>query len=71
LYPLREGESREATLAIKAGDAWQLIRRARVTEDEYKNQKQDRTWTAHFHVEEWDETRTVCIPSVSANRPIA
>ncbi len=59
LYPLREGESREATLAIKVGDAWQMISHTRVTEDEYKNQKQDRTWTAHFRVEKWDATRSI------------
>ena len=35
LYPLREGESREATLAVKVGDAWLMISRTRVTEDEF------------------------------------
>ena len=59
LYPLKDGESREATLAIKAGDAWKTIATTRVTEEDYKNYRQDKTWTAHFRVEKWDESRTV------------
>ena len=59
LYPLKDGETREATLAIKAGDAWKTIATTRVTEEPYNNYRQDKTWTAHFRVEKWDESRTV------------
>jgi hypothetical protein len=59
LYPLQDGESREATLAIKTGDAWKTIAATRVTEEPYNNYRQDKTWTAHFRVEKWDESRTV------------
>jgi hypothetical protein len=59
LYPLQDGERREAVLAIKAGDAWKSIATTRVTEEDYKNYRQDKTWTAHFRVEKWDDSRTV------------
>ena len=59
LYPLKDGETREAALAIKAGDAWATIATTQVTEEPYNNYRQDKTWTAHFRVEKWDESRTV------------
>ena len=59
LYPLKDGETREAALAIKAGDAWTIIATTQVTEEPYNNYRQDKTWTAHFRVEKWDESRTV------------
>jgi hypothetical protein len=59
LYPLQDGETREATLAIQVGDDWKTIASTRVTEEDYNNYRQDKTWTAHFRVEPWDESRTV------------
>ena len=59
LYPLKDGETREAALAIKAGDAWTTIATTQVTEEPYNNYRQDKTWTAHFRVEKWNESRTV------------
>lgn len=59
LYPLRDGESRETRLEVQRHGAWETLARARVTEDPYNNARRDRTWTAHFRVENWDEARTV------------
>ena len=59
LYPLKDGETREAALAIRAGDAWTTVATTHVTEEPYNNYRQDKTWTAHFRVEKWDESRTV------------
>jgi hypothetical protein len=58
LYPLRDGESRVAALQIKEADVWKTVAIARVTEEDY-NYRKDKTWTAHFRVEQWDETRGV------------
>jgi len=59
LYPLKDGESREARLQVKDGDGWRALATTRVTEEPYNNYRQDKTWTAHFRVENWDESRTV------------
>jgi hypothetical protein len=59
LYPLEEGESREARLDVKQGARWKTVAQAFVTEHEYKNYRNDKTWTAHFRVEKWDDKRTV------------
>ncbi|MCU0959691.1 MAG: alkaline phosphatase D family protein [Pirellulaceae bacterium] len=58
LYPLEDRENRDATLSVQDGDAWRTVASTRVTEDEYKNQRQDKTWTAHFRVAPWDDSRT-------------
>ncbi len=57
LYPLEAGDSRIATLLIKKDGKWQEVAQTRVTELEYGNPARDRTWTAHFRVENWDTTR--------------
>ena len=36
---------------MKVGDAWKTIATTRVTEEDYKNYRQDKTWAAHFRVE--------------------
>jgi hypothetical protein len=59
LYPLRNGESRAAKLEVKEGSSWKTVAATRVTEEEYNNYRKDKTWTAHFRVEKWDETRRV------------
>ncbi len=56
-YPLREGESRAAVLRINDGGRWRTVAESRITEDPYGNQAEDRTWTAHFRVEDWDMSR--------------
>jgi hypothetical protein len=58
LYPLEEGESRVAKLEIKNGADWKTVAATRVTEDDYNNYRKDKTWTAHFRVESWDENRS-------------
>ena len=56
-YPLKDGESREARLEIWRGNRWRTVAKARVTEDDYNNYRKDKTWTAHFRVTNWDESR--------------
>jgi hypothetical protein len=56
-YPLQEGESREAVLEIEREGKWQAAAAARITEEAYGNEAGDRTWTAHFRVEDWDRSR--------------
>ncbi len=56
-YPLKDDESRIAILKIKDGGRWKKVAETRITEDEYGNKAQDKTWTAHFRVENWDMTR--------------
>ena len=60
LYPLQDGESRAATLEVRDGNTWKTAATTRVTEEDYNNYRNDKTWTAHFRVENWDETRRVC-----------
>jgi hypothetical protein len=50
LYPLKEGEDREARLEIRRDGRWNEIARTRIVE---------RGWTAPFRVEDWDDTRDV------------
>ena len=57
LYPLRENESRLAKLEIRDGDDWNTAATTRVTEEPYNNYRKDKTWTAHFRVEPWNERR--------------
>ncbi len=57
LYPLKDGEGRVARLEIKDGADWKTVATTRVTEDDYNNYRKDKTWTAHFRVEPWDENR--------------
>lgn len=56
-YPLQEGESRAAILNLKDGNNWSKVAETRITEEEYGNAEKDKTWTAHFRVENWDMTR--------------
>jgi hypothetical protein len=48
LYPLKEGESREATLEVKRGGDWKKVAEAKVIE---------RGWTVPFRVEKWDDSQ--------------
>jgi phosphodiesterase/alkaline phosphatase D-like protein len=48
LYPLKEGESRKATLEVKRGGNWKKVAEAKVIE---------RGWTVPFRVEKWDDSQ--------------
>ena len=55
LYPLRADENRTVKLQIHEGLDWKTIATTRVTEDDYGNYRNDKTWTAHFRVDPWDD----------------
>ncbi len=57
LYPLKENESRTAMLMIKKAGQWETVTETRITEEDYGNKVKDKTWTAHFRIENWDMTR--------------
>ncbi len=59
LYPLAEGAPREVRLEVNRDGQWTEIARTRVRENEYDNGKGDRSWTAHFRVENWDHSRDI------------
>lgn len=59
LHPLADGESREARLEVRSPAGWQTVARTRVTEHPYRNDRNDKTWTAHFRVAPWDDRQTV------------
>jgi len=50
LYPLKPDEPRIVTLELQNGSAWRIAAEARVV---YPG------WSAHFRIEDWDDTRTV------------
>ncbi len=56
-YPLLDDESRTANLRVRDGGEWAEVARTTITEIEYGNKNADKTWTAHFRVENWDSTR--------------
>lgn len=58
-YPLKDGESRTAVLEIRENAGWKKMAEAQITEDAYGNKRGDRTWTAHFRVDDWDMTRDI------------
>lgn len=49
-YPLQAGESRTARLELQRGAEWESSRVVTINED---------SWTAHFRVEDWDQSRDV------------
>jgi hypothetical protein len=57
LYPLQADESRTATLDLKQDGQWKRVSETQITENEYGNKEGDRTWTAHFRVENVDMAR--------------
>ena len=57
LYPLQEGESREAMLELKKSGTWKQAAKTRITEQEYGNKEKDKTWTAHFRVDDVDMSK--------------
>jgi len=50
LYPLKEGEPRDVRLEVKEGDSWKEIAKESI---HYPG------WSAHFRVENWDNTKTL------------
>jgi hypothetical protein len=56
-YPLQDGESRTAVLELQTEGDWKKVAETQITEDEYGNKERDKTWTAHFRVEDIDMTR--------------
>ena len=59
LFPLKDGEDRDVRLEIQDADGWKEIARVKVCENEYKNKMGDKSWTALFRVENWDDTKDV------------
>jgi hypothetical protein len=59
LFPLKPDESREVRLEVKKWSGWKEIARVGVCENEYGNPDNDRSWTALFRVENWDDSRDV------------
>ena len=59
LFPLKEGESRDVRLEVKKGLGWKEISRVKVCENEYGNAMQDKSWTALFRIEKWDDSKDV------------
>ena len=59
LFPLKDGESRDVRLEVKDGDAWKEISKVEVNENNYGNQRRDKSWTALFRIENWDDTKDV------------
>ncbi|NQV33206.1 MAG: hypothetical protein HQ515_10965 [Phycisphaeraceae bacterium] len=53
-YPLKDDESRTAMLKVKKNGQWQKVAQVKITEQDYGNKNKDKTWTAHFRVENWD-----------------
>ena len=50
LYPLKDGEPRDVRLEVKEGDSWKEIAKESI---HYPG------WSAHFRVENWDNTKTL------------
>jgi hypothetical protein len=59
LFPLRPDESREVRLEVKKLFGWKEISRVKVCENEYGNPSNDRSWTALFRIENWDDSKDI------------
>lgn len=59
LFPLKPEESRDVRLEVKDAAGWKEIARVKVCENEYGNDSADKSWTALFRVEGWDDTKDV------------
>ncbi len=56
-YPLSQNDSRTIVLNVKKKDKWEKIADTIITENSYGNKAMDKTWTAHFRVDNWDMTQ--------------
>ena len=59
LFPLRSDETRDVRLEVRDPSGWKEVGRVKVCENEYGNKLEDRSWTALFRIENWDDTRDV------------
>lgn len=59
LFPLKPDESRDVRLEIKTPAGWKEISRVKVCENEYGNPSNDKSWTALFRIENWDDSKNV------------
>jgi hypothetical protein len=59
LFPLKDGEDRDVRLEIQDSRGWTEIARVKVCENEYGNKMQDKSWTALFRIEDWDDSKAV------------
>jgi hypothetical protein len=59
LFPLKPDESRDVRLEVETPAGWKEIQRVKVCGNAYMNPAGDRSWTALFRVEHWDDSRNV------------
>ena len=59
LYPLKDKESRDVRLELKTSKGWKEVSRVKVCENSYGNERGDKSWTALFRIENWDDTKDV------------
>lgn len=59
LFPLKPDESRHVRLEMKESDGWKEMSQVKVCENEYGNASGDKSWTALFRIENWDDTKDV------------
>ena len=59
LFPLKPDESRDVRLEVKDSDVWKEISRVTICENEYGNKSGDKSWTALFRIENWDDSKDV------------
>jgi len=59
LFPLKDGEDRDVRLEVKKRMGWKEIARVKICENEYGNKAGDKSWTALFRIEDWDDTKDV------------
>lgn len=59
LFPLLPDESRDVRLEVKSASGWKEISRVKICENEYGNKSGDKSWTALFRVENWDDSKEI------------
>ncbi|MDF7826831.1 metallophosphoesterase family protein [Pontiellaceae bacterium B12227] len=59
LYPLKDSESRDVRLELKTSKGWKEVSRVKVCENSYGNERDDKSWTALFRIENWDDSNDV------------
>jgi len=59
LFPLKPGEPRDVRLELKGPGGWKQAASVKIRDNEYGNASGDRSWTALFRIENWDDTKDV------------
>lgn len=59
LFPLKDDESRDVRLELKKGNTWKEVARVKICENEYGNKSGDKSWTALFRIDQWDDSKDV------------